>query len=41
MFENHKSAAAVGVRPNPVAGSAAGKLFDIVERERGLRPASR
>ena len=41
MFDNHKSAAAVGVRPNPVAGPAAQKLFDIVVRERGLRQAPR
>ena len=34
MFDNHKSAAAVGVRPNPVAGPAAAKLFDIVEKAR-------
>jgi len=40
MFENHKSAAAIGVRPNPVAGPAAGKLYDIVvnARERKTRP---
>jgi acetyl esterase/lipase len=42
MFENHKSAAAIGVRPNPVAGPAAPRLFDIVvkERERSARPAA-
>jgi arylformamidase len=34
MFDNHKSAAAVGVRPNPVAEPAARKLFDIVVKER-------
>jgi hypothetical protein len=37
MFDNHKSAAAIGVRPNPVAGPAAAKLFDIVVRERERR----
>ena len=37
MFENHKSASAVGVRPNPVAGPAAQKLFDIVVKERQQR----
>lgn len=41
MFDNHKSAAAVGVRPNPVAEPAARKLFDIVVKERGERPAAR
>jgi arylformamidase len=42
MFDNHKSAAAVGVRPNPVAGPAAAKLFDIVvkERKQGSRPGT-
>jgi acetyl esterase/lipase len=42
VFENHKSAAAIGVRPNPVAGPAAAKLFDIVvkERERRARAGS-
>ncbi len=42
MFDNHKSAAAIGVRPNPVIGPAAAKLFDIVakERERGPRPGN-
>lgn len=42
MFENHKSAAAIGVRANPVAGPAAAKLFDIVvkEREWKARPAA-
>jgi len=42
MFDNHKSAAAIGVRPNPVAGPAASRLYDIVvkERERGTRPAA-
>jgi len=39
MFENHKSAAAIGVRPNPVAGPAAAQLYDIVvnARERRMR----
>jgi arylformamidase len=39
MFDHQKSAAAIGVRPNPIAGPAAAKLFDIVvkERERKLR----
>lgn len=37
MFENHRSAAAIGVRPNPVAGPAAGKLFDLVVKEREQR----
>ena len=37
MFENHKSAAAIGVRPNPVAGPAAAKLHDIVVKERERR----
>jgi dienelactone hydrolase len=41
MFDNQKSAAAIGVRPNPVAGPAAQKLFDIVVKERGARPAPR
>jgi acetyl esterase/lipase len=42
MFDNHKSAAAIGVRPNPVAGPAAAKLFEIVvrEREQRARPAA-
>lgn len=35
MFDNPKSAAAIGVRPNPVSGAAAAKLFDIVVKERG------
>lgn len=35
MFDNPRSAAAIGVRPNPVVGPAAGKLFDIVLKERG------
>ena len=34
VFDNHKSAAAIGVRPNPVAGPAAAKLFEIVVKER-------
>lgn len=38
MFDNHKSAAAVGVRPNPVAEPAAQKLFDIVVKERDRAP---
>jgi arylformamidase len=38
MFDNHKSAAAVGVRPNPVAEPAARKLFDIVVKERDRAP---
>jgi len=37
MFDNHKSAAAIGVRPNPVAGPAAQKLHDIVVDERKRR----
>jgi acetyl esterase/lipase len=37
MFDNQKSAAAVGVRPNPVAGPAAQKLHDIVVKERQRR----
>jgi acetyl esterase/lipase len=37
MFDNHKSAAAIGVRPNPVTGPAAAKLFDIVVQERQRR----
>lgn len=37
MFDNHKSAAAVGVRPNPVAQPAAQKLHDIVVDERKRR----
>jgi hypothetical protein len=37
MFDNHKSAAAVGVRPNPVEGPPAKKLFDIVVKERQQR----
>lgn len=37
MFDNPKSAASIGVRPNPVAGPAAGKLFDIVVKERGRK----
>jgi acetyl esterase/lipase len=41
MFENQKSAAAIGVRPNPVAEPAARRLFDIVVKERGLRPQPR
>lgn len=42
MFDNQKSAAAIGVRANPVAGPAAARLFDIVmkERERSLRPGA-
>jgi hypothetical protein len=42
MFDNHRSAAAVGVRPNPVSEPAARKLFDIVvkERQRSRGPAS-
>lgn len=42
MFDNPKSAAAIGVRPNPVSGPAAAKLFDIVVTERGrkIRTAS-
>ena len=40
MFDNEKSAAAIGVRPNPVVGPAAGKLYELVvkERERLIRP---
>jgi hypothetical protein len=38
MHDNAKSAAAIGVRPNPVTGPAAAKLFDIVVRERGRKP---
>lgn len=41
MFENHKSAAAIGVRPNPVSGPAAAKLFDIVAKERGRKAQQR
>ena len=37
IFDNHKSAAEVGVRPNPVSGPAAAKLFDIVVKEREQR----
>jgi arylformamidase len=37
MFDNHKSAATIGVRPNPVTGPAAQKLFDIVVKERQQR----
>lgn len=37
MFENHKSAAAIGVRPNPVTGPAAGTLFELVVKERERR----
>jgi len=41
VFDNHKSAAAIGVRPNPVTGPAAGKLFDIVVKERERRAQQR
>jgi hypothetical protein len=43
MLDHKKSAAAIGVRPNPVAGPVAAKLFDIVvkERERDPRPGTR
>jgi len=34
MFDNHKSAAEIGVRPNPVTGPAAARLFEIVVKER-------
>jgi arylformamidase len=37
MHDNAKSAAAIGVRPNPVTGPAAEKLFDIVVKERGRK----
>jgi acetyl esterase/lipase len=38
MFDHQKSASAIGVRPNPVAGPAAAKLFDIVVKERDRGP---
>jgi hypothetical protein len=41
MLDHQKSAAAIGVRPNPVAGPAAVKLFDIVVKERDSRPGTR
>ena len=43
MFEHPKSAAAIGVRPNPVTGPAATTLFDLVvkEREQKKRPADK
>ena len=41
MFENHKSAAEIGVRPNPVAGAAAGMLYDIVVKESGRKAQQR
>jgi acetyl esterase/lipase len=41
MFDNHKSAAEIGVRPNPVTGPAAAKLFEIVVKERIVRKDAR